>query len=206
MKRLTLETRRLILVAATEDLAAAELRDRARFAALLGARVHASWPPPSNDEGSMAFLFSIVAGKPGVVGFAHWYWLLRTETADGIPIAIGNGGFLGPPTSDGTVEVGYSVVEAFQRRGLATEAVAALIEWVFRDARVARVIAHAHSEPRASRRVLAKLAFARRGESAERGTIRFVLTREAWGAARGGAQGAAPVGAPPGRPRRPRGR
>lgn len=198
MKGLTLETRRLILVAATEDLAAAELHDRARFAALLGARVHASWPPPLNDEGSMAFLLSIVAGRPEVVGFAHWYWLLRTETADGIPIAIGNGGFLGPPTPDGTVEVGYSVVEAFQRRGLATEAVAALIEWAFRSARVARVIAHAHPEPRASRRVLAKLGFARRGEGPEPGTIRFALTREAWGAARD----AAPAGRP--RRRRPR--
>lgn len=177
MNPLTLETRRMILVAATEEMAAAELRDRASFARLLGARVPAAWPPPLNDETSMQYLHRVLLANPDAVGWAHWYWLLRTETADGVPLAIGNGGFTGPPGDDGAVEVGYSVLEAFHGRGLATEAVASLIGWAFADPRVARIVAHTRLELVASRRVLEKLAFTVAGTGMESGTVRYELAR-----------------------------
>jgi RimJ/RimL family protein N-acetyltransferase len=42
---------------------------------------------------------------------------------------VGTAGFHGPPDEDGRVELGYGVEPAHRRRGLATEVVAALLEW-----------------------------------------------------------------------------
>ena len=47
-------TDRLEIVPGTAALGRAEMGDRARFAALLGAEVPASWPPPENDETTWA--------------------------------------------------------------------------------------------------------------------------------------------------------
>jgi len=42
---------------------------------------------------------------------------------------IGTIGFHGPPGDDGRVEIGYRVEPGFRRRGIATEAVDALLAW-----------------------------------------------------------------------------
>lgn len=42
---------------------------------------------------------------------------------------IGSVGFHGPPDASGQVEIGYHVEPGFRRRGFATEAVRALIDW-----------------------------------------------------------------------------
>ncbi len=42
---------------------------------------------------------------------------------------IGTIGFHGPPDEDGRVEIGYRIEPEFRRRGLTTEAVAALLDW-----------------------------------------------------------------------------
>ncbi|MGE5177322.1 MAG: GNAT family N-acetyltransferase [Hyphomicrobiales bacterium] len=185
MTRIAIETKRMILAAATEELAEAELFDRARFARLLGAHVSPGWPPPLNDEASMAFLHKMLEGRPDVVGWANWYWLLRTDSGDGVPVAIGNGGFMGPPDEHGRVEIGYSVLETYQRRGLATEGVAALIAWAFEDPRVRGIVAQTRIDGRASQRVLEKTAFASAGAGREPGTLRFELPRPARATARG---------------------
>jgi RimJ/RimL family protein N-acetyltransferase len=48
---------------------------------------------------------------------------------DGTREAIGTIGFHGPPDETGRVEIGYSVEPSWRRRGVATECVAALLEW-----------------------------------------------------------------------------
>ena len=68
--------------------------------------------------------------------------------------AIGNGGFKGRPDADGSVEVGYSVMENYQRNGFAPEAVEALVDWAFGYREVQRVIAQTLPELRPSIRVL----------------------------------------------------
>ena len=50
---------------------------------------------------------------------------------------IGPGG----PDATGTVEIGYSVLEEYQRRGYASEAVEALVAWAFLRPGVRRVAA-----------------------------------------------------------------
>ena len=52
---------------------------------------------------------------------------------------IGTCGFKGPPTDDGTVEIGYGVLPEFRRQGHATEAARGLIEHALAHPTVTRV-------------------------------------------------------------------
>ena len=56
-------------------------------------------------------------------------------------------------------EVGYSIVRDFRSRGIATEAVRALVNEAFENARLARVNAYCVPENEASRRVLERVGF-----------------------------------------------
>jgi ribosomal-protein-alanine N-acetyltransferase len=164
-----LRTPRLRLVAATLEMAQAELNDRARLARLLGAELPPGWPPPFNDDDSARFFLEYLTRHPRAVGWMAWYFI---HVADE-PIAIGNGGFKGEP-SGGSVEIGYSIVPQFQRLGFASEAVRALLEWAFSHDGVHRVIAETLPPLSASRALLRKLGFGQI-DSVEPGTLRFAL-------------------------------
>ena len=175
----TLRTARLEIVPGTAALGHAEIGNRARFAALLGAEVPAAWPPPENDEQSMTFFTEYVEKHPDGVGWAAWYILLCNE--DGRRMAIGTCGFKGGPDEEGTVETGYSILEDHQRRGYAPEAVAALVNWAFGHLEVRRIIAHTFPDLRPSIRVLEKCGFTFAGAGTEEGTIRFERHRSSCG-------------------------
>ena len=179
MKPLRLETERLILMCGTPPLLRAELKQPEQFRRLLGVDVAAPWPPPLNDEQSNAWMIRFLEANPDSGGWGLWYFVLR-EGPNGKSIAIGNGGYKGKPTEDGTVEIGYSVVEAYQRRGLGTEAAGALIARAFRDPAVTRVIAETFPDLRPSIRVLEKNGFVRIEGGSEPGVIRFELRRAAY--------------------------
>jgi len=170
-----LHTERLCLVPGTAALGRAELDDRARFAMLLGAEVPSAWPPPLNDEGSMTWFTEYVEANPDAVGWAAWYFLLKAPR--GRLTAIGNGGFKGVPDPSGKVEIGYSVLEQHQRRGLATEGVGALIDWAFSHRQVNRIIAQTLPGLRASIRVLEKHGFTFVGDGLEDGAIMYQMDR-----------------------------
>jgi RimJ/RimL family protein N-acetyltransferase len=95
----------------------------------------------------------------------------------GNPLLAGVSGFKGPPRG-GVVEIGYGVVAEFQRRGLATEAVAGLVRWAQAHPGVQMVAAHTLPELTASIRVLEKNGFMQRGAPEEEGAIRFELDLE----------------------------
>jgi RimJ/RimL family protein N-acetyltransferase len=171
---LELRSRRLRLVEATLALVRAEMNDRAAFSRLLRARLPAVWPPPENDDASALWIIDYLAHHPDDAGWSMWYFV--REGPDG-PTAIGNGGFKGAPV-DGTVEVGYSVVEEFQRQGYASEAVETLVQWAFGHAEVQRVIAETLPELVASQGVLRKLGFARIGGSSGPGIWRYERLRD----------------------------
>lgn len=174
--RLRLTTERLELVAGDGESGRAELTDRGLLAKLLGARVPSEWPPPLNDEASTNWFTEYAEANPDAIGWAMWYWLLRDS--DGDLVAIGNGGFKGKPDPSGRVEVGYSVLEAHQRKGYAPEAVRALIAWAFSHRQVERIRAHTLPDLAPSIRVLEKCGFVRLGAGAEEGTVLFELVRE----------------------------
>jgi RimJ/RimL family protein N-acetyltransferase len=85
-------------------------------------------------------------------------WGTRFFAAGDPPELIGWGGFKGPPR-EGVVEVGYEVAESHRGRGLATEAVAAMLDHAFAEPGVTAAIAHTLPEHNASTRVLEKSGF-----------------------------------------------
>jgi len=201
MSHIRIRTKRLELVAVTEDLAAAENRDLANFARLLGVRMPEKWPPPLNDADSMQWAWSHTRNHRGGDGFGMWYVVLPVGSGAGCGIGGGDGnrgderdmgerlvigtcGFRGMPSDDGTVETGYSVFEEHQGKGYGTELVRALVDWAFADARVARIIGETFPDMTPSRRILEKNGFALRGEASEPGAVRYELTRAEWGAGR----------------------
>ncbi|HEY0544908.1 MAG TPA: GNAT family N-acetyltransferase [Pyrinomonadaceae bacterium] len=179
MNPLKINTDRLELIAGTHELAQADLESRAHFSELLEARVPEDWPPPLNDRDSQQWFARYLAEHPDGTGWMTWYFVLH-ESEAGERIAIGNGGFKGLPTADGTVEVGYSIIEKFQGTGYATEAVAALIKWAFAYPQVTRVIAETYPELTKSVRVMEKNGLTFIGDGSEERVIRYELTREAF--------------------------
>ena len=90
-------------------------------------------------------------------------WLLRVLVAPDRTM-IGHAGFHGPPGDDGWVELGYTVLEPYRRKGYAAEAATCMMRWAQREHGVQRfrVTISPANEP--SLAMAAKLGFARTGE------------------------------------------
>ncbi len=168
-------TDRLELVSGNYQLSRAELSDRGRFSKLLNALVP-EWPPPLNDENSIRFALNYYARNPDANGWGVWYFILVHDKHE--RIVIGNGGFKGKPTSDGCVEVGYSILESYQKQGFGTEALRGLVTWAFRHSGLHRVIAETFPELRSSIRVLEKNGFHFTGAGSQAGSIRYDVLRQ----------------------------
>ena len=177
MSSLKITTSRLDLIAGTPELARANINDRTQFATLLTARVPDEWPPPLNDTDSMKWFERYLDEHPDGVGWVTWYFILRDDERRK-RVVIGNGGFKGKPTSDGTVEVGYSVLEKFQRAGYATEATRGLIAWAFEQREVKRLIAETYPLLTGSIRVMEKNGLAFIGDGSEEDVIRYSISRQ----------------------------
>jgi len=174
-----LETNRLELIGTTPELLRAEGGDHARFGELLDARVPPEWPPELYDEGARLWTLKRLERAPEDDGWLSYYVVRRGGGAD--REVVGIVGYKGPPGEDGTVEVGYGILDAHQRRGYASEATAALVERAFALPEVRRVIAETLPELTPSIGVLEKLGFTLAdGEGSEEGVIRFELPRERW--------------------------
>ena len=167
-----LVTARLRLVPATLELADADLHNRLEFSHQLRASVPDSWPPPLNDEGSMRYTLEFLRRDPESAGWAAWYWIANTRR----PFLVGQGGFKGRP-AEGCVEIGYSLLPAFQKQGYASEAVAALIAWAFSHPEVERVAAETLPALTPSIRLLQRAGFSRGGKPSEEGVLRFERRR-----------------------------
>lgn len=179
MSDIRVTTGRLELIAATPELIQAELENRGHFAELLNAHVPESWPPPLNDSSTMSHALEQLQQSPDQAGWWKWYFVCRK--CNTIPrVAIGTGGFKGKPSDDGMVEVGYSLLPAFQNRGYAMEAVDGLIDWAFQYAEVNRVIAQTLTHLHPSIRVLHRNRFTQSGEKTEEDVLMFELPREVW--------------------------
>ena len=169
-------TRRLELRPGTIAALEAELGSRQELAETLGAEIADNWPPPLYDEPAMRWTLDHL--RSGDIRAEYGLYYFVDVTGDR-PVAVGVGGFKGDP-DDGRVEIGYSVLPQFQRRGYASEAVAGLVEYAFSDARVSEVIADTLPELTPSIGVLEKNGFAFVGGGSGDGVIRYRLQREEW--------------------------
>ena len=175
-------TERLELVPATMQRTRAALEGEPALAASLGASVPATWPPEFLDPPSLEFTLDRLAVGPEQAG----WWLHFVVLAHGASgrTLIGSAGYKGPPSPDGTVEVGYGIVREHQRNGYASEAVRGLLAHAFADPAVQRVIAETLPELAPSIGVLRKCGFRLIGDGSELGVIRFELTRAEYPTAR----------------------
>ena len=163
----------ITLVAATLAHVCAELDAPGELAALLGAEVSSAWPAGEYDRDAIEFFRArLEEGGADVAGWYGWY-AIREADAESPRTLVGAGGYFGPPDAEGTVEIGYSVLPRWQRRGYAGLMVAALVARAFTFARVERVIAHTTEANVASVAVLRRCGFAMTGGGREPGTVRF---------------------------------
>lgn len=96
--------------------------DHVTLAALLEVTTIDEWPPAGSehDAGAVTYFRDAHLAEPSVSGWTVYYVCLQDTL-------VGSAGFIGPPR-EGKAEIGYSICQQHRRRGLATQAVSALIE------------------------------------------------------------------------------
>jgi [ribosomal protein S5]-alanine N-acetyltransferase len=170
-------TDRLTLAPATVELTRAALDGPEALGAALGASVPPTWPPEYMDAPAFEFTLRRLFEDPANAGWWLYFVLLRGGST---PLLIGSSGYKGPPSEDGTVEIGYGIVSDQRRRGFASETVQGLLARAFALPAVHRVIAETLPELTPSIGVLRKSGFRFIGEGSEPRVIRFELPRAAW--------------------------
>ena len=174
---LVIRTRRLQLVAMTLAHIEAELQGGQALGPLLGVSVPSSWPPGEYDRDAMEFFRGrLLAGGPSHLGWYCWY-AIGCDAYGRRDQLLAAAGYFGPP-SDGSVEVGYSVIPEARGHGYATEIVDALVGRAFEEPGVRVVIAHTVDSNVPSTRVLLRCGFERVGVGERPGTIGYRRVRE----------------------------
>ncbi len=169
----SLASNRLVLIASTATHVRTELNDPGQLAHLLGATVSPAWPSGEYDRDAMEFFLArFEEGGESAEGWYGWY-ALGSDTPHRTPALVGSGGYFGPPDHGGTVEIGYSVLPEWQRRGYASEIVKTLVAHAFTRPGVTQVIAHTKDANIPSIKVLVGCGFQSTGAGEEVGTLRF---------------------------------
>lgn len=170
-QNLILETDRLYLIAQTTQTANAAITDKVLFGKLLNAHVPTEWPHEMYGDAEPYFA-EMLAKDPEAIGWWGWYILLKTPPSTE-NILIGSIGFIGRPSSDGSVTTGYSLLTEFERKGYATEALDTLILWAFSHDTVSCIAGETFPNLPQSIRVMEKCGLTYIGEGVEEGTIRY---------------------------------
>lgn len=145
---------RLRLVTPDLALLDAAVGDAGALATVLGGEVAEGWV--SFPKALVATRDAVAADPLGVRWGARLFVLAEPRTL------VGWGGFKGPPR-EGAVEVGYEIAPGWQRRGLATAALAEMLAEAFGAPEVQTVQAHTLAAPGPSVRVLEQAGFRRDG-------------------------------------------
>lgn len=170
----TIESQRMILVAASLELVEADLEAQGRLGELMGARVPDNWPPDLYERQAMEFAREQLKDAPQQTGWSFWYLLTRSRNNCEL---IGICGFKGVADENGSVEIGYSILSQYRSRGYATEAVARLLIWAFNHHNVLEVCAETLPHLRQSIRVMEKNGLLLTGPGSEHGVIRYAIQR-----------------------------
>jgi ribosomal-protein-alanine N-acetyltransferase len=166
-----LESRRMTLVAATEELVAADLESPEALAAAIGAEIPDNWPPELYESTAMRVALEQLRDS-SEQGWSIWYLLSKKHD---VPKVMGLCGFKGKPDAVGSVEIGYSIMRQFQMQGYATEAVERLVVWAFSHQNVVEVSAETLPYLRKSIRVMEKNGFRFTGPGSEQGVVRYAI-------------------------------
>jgi ribosomal-protein-alanine N-acetyltransferase len=156
---LRIRTARLELIAAPAQVARHEATGATDWYAPLEVEPPRTWPPPYNDRKSQTWFARRIEREEPALGWLLWYVVRSPDAALDRRVLIGNGGFTGAPDPRGSVEIGYSLLPAWQGQGYATELTAGLVAWAFSHEHVHRVMAVTYPALPASIHVLEKNGF-----------------------------------------------
>lgn len=117
--RLVAITPEMMLAEQQRDLEHRELRH------LLGAHLTEEWPPEHWEPHVYEFILKQYEEHPETLGWHRYVLLEDAPTQYTLIGAVG-----GFPKAEGDVEIGYSTLPAFQRRGYGTAAAKALVGWL----------------------------------------------------------------------------
>ncbi|HWQ63764.1 MAG TPA: GNAT family N-acetyltransferase [Methanospirillum sp.] len=171
MNMISLYTKRLELIPITVELCNADLASPDVLAIHLNCRIPDSWPPALLTPETLGEFIDLLTAESGSRLYAY-YWVKTGDTPDD-RVLIGSGGFL--QDSEGAFELGYSVLEDFQQKGYATEAVNEMIKWARNKPDVVCFKACTFPSLIGSIRVLEKSGFVRDGIGSEEGSIAYRL-------------------------------
>lgn len=168
-----LETGRLRMVAITVAMLEAERRNDGTFAALVGAKLTPEWPPEHWEPHVLDFIQKQTENDARTAGWNR-YVLLPGRFWEQSTLIGAVGGFAKP---HGDVEIGYSTLPEFQRRGYATEAARALVEMLLADASVESVSAQTFATLPESIKVMERCGLTFVGDGDDPGTVRYKRLR-----------------------------
>jgi [ribosomal protein S5]-alanine N-acetyltransferase len=156
MGELRLLTDHLELKPLPVEAAEALPQDRTTASRVLGLRLSSEWPDPN--------LLGVLRRHAGarVASECFGVWVMIERSSESV---VGDIGFHGPPDVDGAIEVGYSVVPSRRRRGYASEAAGALVEWARCQPSVSVVVAGCDPNNAGSIATLERVGFLRTGDA-----------------------------------------
>ncbi len=92
-------------------------------------------------------------------------WRIRVIVERCSNTVVGSINLKGPPSSDGDVEIGWSLIENARKKGYATEASATVLNWVVRQPGVSSISATIPDDNDPSQRLATRLGLIRTGET-----------------------------------------
>jgi RimJ/RimL family protein N-acetyltransferase len=164
-----IETPRLLLISVTEAMLLADKQGEG-LGELLGATVPGTWPPAFWDQNAIDYLYKRIHRSLQYRGWCRYVLLKQTSA---LPMVIGGCGCTESPETLEEVEIGYSILKEFRRHGYVTEALNALISWIFTYSPVHSVCAQTYPHLAASIGVLRKCGFVMDGTGKDPGTVLF---------------------------------
>jgi len=167
---------RIELISITPEMLRADFVKSPEFSVLIDAEVPAAWPSDGWDENAYNYLLERMEKYPEYRGWSRY---IAVKPSDGgRRILAGGCGLLGPVELTDDPEIGYGLLGAFQHQGYATEAVTALVGWIFGHAHVKSVHAQTFPDHCASLGVLARCGFGFVGDGLEEGAVLYRRWRE----------------------------
>jgi RimJ/RimL family protein N-acetyltransferase len=118
---------------------------------------HRQYPLPDSID-AIAMLFAAHRAMLGAVSESPKWWIHQIVVNG---VVVGDIGFHGPPTGEMAVEIGYSVVPAWRRRGVASRACALILQQAWQDG-ADTVVAETDADNVVSQMVLLRNGFQRR--------------------------------------------
>ena len=110
----------------------------------------------TSSQGCCTLYADWLCDDPDVLGYGPWAVVHRAGR-----LVVGSAGFVGLPARDGSIELGFGIHPDHRRRGYATEASRALVDWGLAQELVTTVTATCDADNLPSMRVLENIGMTR---------------------------------------------